>query len=100
MALSKGMVLFCLTTLLVCSLIRLAQADCSDAGHADDHQRCWEDNVEVEDDDDDVDDTYKIVNEVSIKAPVSSYGPILDRRLTETQPEDETTDTEMIVMGH
>ncbi|WRX09698.1 hypothetical protein QQP08_002185 [Theobroma cacao] len=75
MAISRGMIVFCFMTLLVCSfLVKAGKADnsaeeCARA-HPDDSQRCG-DNLE---DDDDFDDTFKVVNDVKVSSEMIVVG--------------------------
>ncbi|XP_021890128.1 protein RALF-like 17 [Carica papaya] len=78
MAVSRGLVVCCFLTLVVSAFfIRVSNAEIHAAGHEscggihpDDHQRCIDRGGD--DDDNDFDDTYKIINQMKIQAPL--YG--------------------------
>ena len=71
MAISRGMIVFCFMTLVVCSfLVKASKADdttapeCNHGAHPDDSQRC----ADVPEDEDDFDDTFKIVGNMKISS--------------------------------
>ncbi|OMP10873.1 hypothetical protein COLO4_04204 [Corchorus olitorius] len=76
MAVSRGMIVFCFMTLIFCSLlVKVSKADHETAeecarAHPDDSQRCADSFHE----DDDFDDTYKVVNNMKISSEMLVIG--------------------------
>ncbi|XVF81542.1 hypothetical protein PTKIN_Ptkin15bG0163300 [Pterospermum kingtungense] len=75
MAISRGMIVFCFMTLMVCSfLVKVSYAEGSGGGcnpaNPDDSQRC----ADVPEDEDDFDDTYKVVNNMKISTEMIILG--------------------------
>lgn len=78
MAVSRGMIVFCFMTVLVCSFLVKASnaADASSTGgdcnpaNLDENQRC----VDVPEDEDDFDDTYKVVDNMKVSAEMIILG--------------------------
>ena len=76
MAISRGMIVFCFMTLILCSfLVKASNADdsagekCNHA-HPDDSQRC----ADFPEDEDDFDDTYKVVNNMKVSSEMIILG--------------------------
>ncbi|EEF33430.1 conserved hypothetical protein [Ricinus communis] len=98
MATSRGMVfLLLISTVMICSLfIRETHAECGSV-HPDDDRKCHESyaggngNNEFEEDDDEFDDTYKVVNKVAIKAPMRVLASTTTTTTTTTAPPPSTS---------
>ncbi|KAI5340217.1 PREDICTED: CCACVL1_05173 [Prunus dulcis] len=109
MAVSRGMLLLCLGTLMVSVvLIKVAEANDHHSGpcHGDPNKgdQCLEDEEDIIGDDD-VDETYKIVNKVA----VSFTGRLGDFEETGSTPQEseeaepgdaEEDQSHLIVLGH
>ncbi|GMY09777.1 protein RALF-like 17 [Fagus crenata] len=119
MAISRSVLLFGLGTLLVCLLlIKVSEADESDhyapihvikhdgihcdGAHPNNGDQCRNDDDDNEEVDDDVDDTYKVVNKMSVSFSASTG----QSSSSEDPSESDATSTEeelnnhMIVLGH
>jgi hypothetical protein len=111
MAISRGVVLFGFGTLLVCLfLIKFSEADDSKhlpihAAKHDDNKceginsdkgdRCREEEKDPEEEiDDDVDDSYKVVNRMAVSyQEAGSMNPLYD-------PDTELLNSRVVVLGH
>ncbi|WCJ37472.1 hypothetical protein M5689_018606 [Euphorbia peplus] len=89
MAMSRGIIVLCLLTFVLCSLlVEITEATC---GGDSDAPCKFHVSSSHDDHDDDIDDTYKIVNRVAIKGPSDSKP---------TMPEATPFDANMVVLGH
>ncbi|XWS47366.1 hypothetical protein CRYUN_Cryun14cG0146500 [Craigia yunnanensis] len=75
MVISRGMIVFCFMTLMICSfLVKASNAndgaeECNRA-HPDDSQRC----ADYPEEEDDFDDTYKVVNNMKVSSEMIILG--------------------------
>ncbi|XVF71821.1 hypothetical protein PTKIN_Ptkin12aG0070300 [Pterospermum kingtungense] len=71
MAISRGTIVLCLITLMVCSfLVKTSKADDCNRANPGDSKHC----VDIPEEEDDFDDTYKVVNNMKVSSEMIILG--------------------------